>query len=121
MNKPTHLIAGTVAGGATYFYLKQAIGEEPEFGELLIFLGAGAFVGVLPDVLEPADSPNHRGFFHSAGLCVMGYLAYRKWITQDLPDAKLQMVLQILGAAYGSHLALDACTPRGLPLLSTKL
>jgi len=31
-------------------------------------------------------------------------------------DQKLDMALRAIGAAYGSHLVLDATTPMGLPL-----
>lgn len=61
MNRSTHQL---VAGVATGIYLANrqdgAITIKPVLGSV-----AAAFFTNLPDILEPAISPNHRRFFHS--------------------------------------------------------
>jgi len=82
--------------------------------------GLAAACGTLPDVLEPALHPNHRQFFHS--LAVVGmigtawYRAY-KWTPETVEGSVMRWMLLVVGGAYLTHLAMDAMTPKGLPLL----
>jgi len=109
------------------------------------FLG-GALGGMMPDVLEPATSPNHRKLAHS--VVMLGTLTLARvveWQTgcrrraaedaevasslllgsKARADAELAAVVWsffagfIAGfvAGYASHLGLDATTLRSLPLL----
>lgn len=75
----------------------------------------GKYVGTLPDRLEPATSPTHRGPLHSADL-------YRllDGVKQNLssnPDANT--ITHALGymasAAYQNHIELDSITPMSVP------
>lgn len=143
-NRSTHAAIGALTGG-TIASVRAANEATPEFlAEATGGVIGGWLGGVLPDVLEPATSPNHRRAAHSvvaAGALSMARVA--EWqascrlsgnaATQraaSLPvgcaernDAQLSAVLWRLAAGilvglvvgYGSHLALDACTPRGLP------
>jgi len=81
---------------------------------------AGAMLGTLPDILEPALHPNHREFFHSlacAGLIGLGiYHAYRWEPTTDGEEV-MRFLLLAAGGAFLTHLAMDALTSKGLPLL----
>ncbi len=121
MNRPQHLIVGSISAVGVYFVVKDALQEQPTMGDTLLFMGAGAFVGILPDILEPATSPWHRGIFHSSAmLCVMGYLAYRYFWAKDLTNSDISVVISVLAAAYSSHLVLDSCTPMGLPLITSR-
>ena len=118
MNRPQHMIAGACVSTAVYLYVMSLLGEQPYWGELLLCASGGAAVGILPDVFEPALSPHHRSFFHSVFvLGVLGYLSYRYYHKQNLSGGRVTAVLNALGAAYGSHLVLDACTAMGLPWL----
>lgn len=97
--------------------------------QLLFFLGGclvGALVGgVLPDRLEPATHPGHRAFFHSVAVAAaLGWLGCK--VHQQCHEESESPALGhhflmglTLGAilGYESHLALDAGTPSGLPLL----
>jgi len=83
--------------------------------------GVGGYcLGTLPDLIEPATSPNHRQFFHS--LCfaaLVGYGIYKayQW-APETPEGKLvRGVCLIAGLAYLVHLAMDATTKRSLPLI----
>jgi len=65
-NRRQHAIAGAAAGaGAALFQVRPS---APPFETLLEALGGagGGFVGsALPDLIEPATSPNHRDVAHS--------------------------------------------------------
>ena len=98
--------------------------EETKRGQVTAWPIAGAGVAALatnlPDVLEPALTPNHRQFFHSllfAG--ILGYGLYRLhgWDAETPEQKFLRTVGLIAGGAYLVHLALDATTKRSLPLI----
>lgn len=81
---------------------------------------AGAFLTSLHDKLEPAIHPNHRQFFHSVVFAAgVGYATYRAYKWQPMEDWEriLRWLIIIGGVAYLTHLALDACTARSLPLV----
>jgi membrane-bound metal-dependent hydrolase YbcI (DUF457 family) len=67
---------------------------------------------LLPDTIEPANSPYHRGFFHSIQVLLFLMLCFVIFMVFLTP-------LTLLGlytiSGYLSHLLLDATTPRGLP------
>jgi membrane-bound metal-dependent hydrolase YbcI (DUF457 family) len=78
----------------------------------------------LPDLIEPSDDPNHRGFAHSiaAYLLTLGKVAWL-WIGVSLgsaggPWAYARLFLAFAGIAYLSHLHLDAHSPKSIPWLS---
>lgn len=86
------------------------------FSEILVWGAAGSMVASLPDMLEPATSPNHRGLFHSlAFVAVIIYLINGKHTEQLSSDQKSGC--KLLGWTYISHLALDFMTKRGLPFI----
>jgi membrane-bound metal-dependent hydrolase YbcI (DUF457 family) len=81
---------------------------------------AGALLTSLPDKLEPAIHPNHRQFFHSVlVLAGVGYLTYQAYNWKPTTDWEqiLRWLVIIGGVAYVTHLALDACTAKSLPLV----
>lgn len=82
--------------------------------------GLGALFATLPDMIEPAHHPHHRQFFHSVVFAgFLAYLAYKlyKWN----PDEPLKRIGKLVAltavAAYLIHLAMDAQTPRSIPLV----
>ncbi len=69
MNAKTHQIVASLAIGGVLAYKEYQAGEQ----SLKPFLGAGiaALATKLPDILEPADHPNHRQFCHSLTFAAM--------------------------------------------------
>lgn len=99
--------------------------EKPEFNMAKVGSASvlAAFLGTLPDVLEPATSPNHRQFFHSLAFAAMvGWGLHELW--QWEPDEEwqgwLKSGLLVAGGAYLVHLAMDATTDKSLPLLGIR-
>ena len=119
MNGPTHQFAGAIATLAI-----SQIDSEDKCTALhhpAATIPIGAFFGKLPDIVEPSlGNPNHRQFFHSVtalGLLGVGVHKLYRWEPQDNVERVLRGLLLFGGAAYLSHLALDAMTSRSLPLL----
>lgn len=118
MNGPTHQLVAATTVGIFLANREKNIGvttSTPILGG-----AAAAMLTNLPDLLEPATSPNHRSFFHSlafaAGL-VEGFRQLNKW----QPETDLEKFLRGIGmlaiSAYLIHLALDFTTKKSLPLL----
>jgi len=137
---------GALSGG-TVAAVRVSNAVVPQFAAETIGGVIGGWIGgVLPDVLEPATSPNHRQFAHSmlaGGALTLARVAEgqaRRRASANavanrallLPvgsrergDAELAAMAWRLAAGiligfvvgYASHLALDACTSRGLPLI----
>ncbi len=117
MNATAHRVT---AGAAVGIYLAD---QEERSGQrtLLPVVGglAGSIFTCLPDVLEPATSPNHRDFFHSvafAGLLVGGMVKLHQWQPEEDWHRLLRGIGLLAGSAYLIHLVLDATTPKSLPL-----
>ena len=113
-----HQIAAFAAGYAKAVHARSQ-GREPVLGALL----SGSWTALatrLPDLLEPAEHPNHRQFFHSAafGLLVgkLSYEAYR-WVPANDSELVWCELILLGGGAYLLHLVLDSGTPKGIPLL----
>jgi membrane-bound metal-dependent hydrolase YbcI (DUF457 family) len=145
-NRATHasvgagVSAGLAVAPLTHLQQSQALPE-------LVGAMIGGYVGgILPDLLEPATSPNHRQMAHSllaaAGLtfarvaemqaACRGRADAHEQGAAGLPagcsernDAEVASMLwrllagTILGlvVGYASHLVLDASTSHGLPFL----
>jgi inner membrane protein len=115
-NGTAHMIAGGVVGATVLVHERHKENEKIELGEFLIAVAIGIFFGLLADIVEPAISPNHRAFFHSVALAgIIGWVMYKAYSDEETSLA--QQAILLIGAAYLSHLVLDAATPRGLPLL----
>jgi inner membrane protein len=113
-----HQGAALACGAVTTILAECPEDERLWLGILLI--GGGLLGAKLPDVFEPAIHSHHRKFFHS--LVVAGGLAWAIRKVLDWPrETREQRLLRaaVLGVAvgYASHLALDAMTPRSLPLI----
>ncbi len=119
MKGPARQLAGAVAG-----IVISACDHEHKTGHLHHPVAAGtvgALLGTLPDMIEPAlGNPHHRQFFHSLtvlGLAGWGMHKIHQWEPEDNFERLLRGFLLVGGAAYLSHLALDALTSRSLPLV----
>ena len=119
MNGPTHQFAGAIAALA----ITQSDAEDKAsmLHHPAAAIPLGAFLGRLPDMIEPSlGNPNHRQFFHSiVTLSLLGTGVYKvyHWDPQDNLDRVLRGLLLLGGAAYLSHLALDALTAKSLPII----
>jgi inner membrane protein len=114
-NRAAHAAGGALASSGIWLAHCKRVGRKTGLAEVATVGAIGMFGGILADVLEPAHHPHHRGFLHSWTLA--GLLAYGVWKISKSPDwsEELKVFLQMLSAAYGSHLLLDCGTPLGLP------
>lgn len=133
-NRRTHKLAGGVTGClAALAHERGWTRPEDRTAFALGALVGGAAGGVLPDVLDPPTSPNHRQTAHgllSVGLAtLMSREKYRNAVATLLDSAEAETdplkrwlaffaagIAKGAGPGYWSHLALDGCTPYGLPL-----
>lgn len=148
--KAVHVAVGAVTGAGAAALVANR-NNENAFELVLQVLGGfagGWHGGALPDVLEPALTPVHRGAAHSLAMFAGGTTAAVKkghpflsetrarvraleaardlevepwrrfWLTIAVALAHVGLGYAVgISVGYGSHLALDACTPRSLPLL----
>lgn len=119
MNGPTHRLVAGVGIAAVAMHHEQRSGQQPT--AMPLAAGAlGALCTNLPDVLEPATSPNHRNIFHSvacAAAIAVGLKRAWDWKPEDDLGRFARFVVLVAGAGYLAHLALDATTKRSLPLI----
>ena len=115
-NSTGHMIAGGVTGAVVLVHHRRSEKKRVELSEFLIAVLVGILFGLLADKLEPASSPNHRAFFHS--LLFFGFAAWQLYrlCCAEETSSDQQLALKLIGAAYASHLLLDAVTPKGLPI-----
>ena len=118
-NGPAHRIGSVVIVGTI-----AAIIDNKRHGELTWRTPAAASLAwaaaTLPDVLEPANHPNHRQFFHSmafASLLSYGMIKLKEWETHDEHEQNIKDSLLITGSSYLVHLGMDSLTPKGLPII----
>jgi len=112
-----HVLIGALAGLGIYSLYKWLKKETATLEGALGSVAFGGLVGLVPDVIEPATSPNHRSLFHSVALLfLLGYGNLKAWQSLQLSEDQ-KLFVSILSAAYGSHLISDSTTKKGLPLL----
>lgn len=115
-----HMVGGALAAGFVNVAVQfDKVSADPnrEFDwiELLLCCAVGAGAACLPDLLEPATSPNHRNSCHSlAAAALVAWLMSGKHV-KDLPP-EIRALLVAGGTGYLSHLALDGLTPKCIPL-----
>lgn len=142
----THALAGAVVGVGATILLANRLSEQDRLSEIIGGGIAGYLLSLLPDILEPASTPHHRGIAHSV-LMAFGITRLNWQSKVDALRAEADhLVAQansgcygpidcerlrqhagwkhfwagcIIGAmvGYASHLVLDAMTPSSLPLL----
>lgn|SRR5665213_628999 len=129
-NFKKHITVGAaVGGGANLLWQLCKILDAPnapkdfweilsriDFLEIAAFGVVGAGCAALPDMIEPATSPNHRAAFHSV-VCA-GFVSYGAFgkHTHNLSPVE-KHALCVAAVSYLSHLVLDSETSKGLPLL----
>ena len=145
-NRATHAQVGAAAGGICAALRVAGAPTTHQLAETIGGLIGGWVGGVLPDVLEPATTPNHRQAAHSVvagGTLMLARLAEWQAGCRAAADGAARRALLLplrsderrraetealvwrfvagalvgLVAGYASHLLLDATTARGLPFL----
>jgi membrane-bound metal-dependent hydrolase YbcI (DUF457 family) len=116
-NSNEHFKVGAVSAAVLYITDRMSKQQPIEFWPALGYGLTGGISSLVPDLLEPANSPNHRNFMHSMLFAAL-LAEYKQQLEQNqaLPE-KDKMLWQALITGYWSHLSLDAKTPRGLPLI----
>jgi LexA-binding, inner membrane-associated putative hydrolase len=143
-----HQTAGVLAGMTVTAYRSRREAEIDQLIEIAGGMLGGWYGSMMPDALEPATSSWHRDFCHSWAVQVSAVKALAlvgAWESEcrklaieyqarcqsepDPPKRFLYSLAELFWrlvtglaagfiAGYSSHLALDALTPRGLPLLA---
>lgn len=142
----THHVVGGLVGGSSALWNARTSDADGRIVECVGGMYGGSLGGLLPDWIEPALSPRHRGVAHSWGALLGSFATTvqaaqdecrRQAATcltrsQDPTISGIDRVLYQLGwffwrfvagvlsgfaPGYASHLALDGCTPMGLPLI----
>jgi len=117
MNSETHAVSGGVVAG--FYHIVDSIKNNKtiQLSELVGSMLIGAGSSLVPDLIEPASNPNHRGFFHSVTISSVpaGYLTYSSK-NPDVTD-KTRWMKNAISVGYLTHLALDGMTPKGLPII----
>lgn len=120
MNGPAHqLVAGAAVG---IFIADRESKVGPTTFKPILGGAAAAFFTNLPDLIEPATSPNHRGFFHSIAFATLIGLTLnelRQWEPKTDSERFWKGVALLAGSAYLIHLALDFTTRQSLPLIGS--
>lgn len=117
MNSDEHMVIGGLLGFGGYLFYCFVKQRPADIFEAFLSLVGGAFVGLLPDIIEPATNPNHRGIFHSIGLfSLLIYGEYKVLQSESLTEDQ-KAAISTLIAAYGSHLVADGTTRKGLPII----
>lgn len=112
-----HMILGAFFGLGAYAAAKRAQGEEVNWENALGWGLIGAGVATLPDVLEPANGPNHRSFAHSLTAAgIVTHMAKEAW-GQSTTSSEQKAAAASLAAAYLSHLLADSTTPARIPII----
>jgi hypothetical protein len=142
----THQIVGSLVGGGNALISAWDSDPAGTLIELVGGMYGGSVGGLLPDWIEPALSPKHRRLAHSWG-ALLASIATNLQAAQDecrrqaavclarSQDPTLTAINRFLlqvgwffwrfaagflsgfAPGYASHLALDGCTPMGLPLI----
>ncbi|MBJ7539921.1 metal-dependent hydrolase [Marinomonas transparens] len=116
-NANTHMLVG---GAVSFTAALLDKDKHPVSHHIAMAPIVGAFIGRLPDILEPAIHPNHRQFFHGVivlALLTVGVLKVYQWSPEEPFNKFVRGMLLVSGLAYLSHLICDASTPKGLPLI----
>lgn len=89
-NHKEHLLYGAAAGAATYVIDYTLSGREFSVAELIGATMSGMASAKLPDLIEPADHPNHRSTFHSITFSATALPVAWQW-TQSKREEHLKL------------------------------
>ncbi len=111
------MVLGAFASLGVYGLFKHLKHETPTVKGALGSMVLGGFAALLPDLLEPANNPNHRGFFHSKALLAMLAYGNQKILKSQSLTEDQKLAILLFSVAFGSHLLSDGGSPKGLPLI----
>jgi membrane-bound metal-dependent hydrolase YbcI (DUF457 family) len=115
-NAKQHALVGLGVGIVGYALYCHFSDHELNLGEAVLATGACFLGSICPDALEPALHSWHRGPCHSVALGgVAGRFALLPLLASQ-PPAFEALLIGFFALGYISHLAMDAQTPRCLPL-----
>lgn len=125
MNNRAHTVGGGLAAViAAYLDECQKAGgstlTDDAWARIVAAGGVGGLAGSLPDLLEPALHPDHRQFFHSVAFALalgVGMREVYAWAPAEPWQCWIRGAALAAGSASLMHLAMDATTPKSLPLL----
>ena len=117
-NKWEHILAGALIGGFCMYCYTKISGRQLTQEDILKASLVGGLGGFLPDLLEPADNPRHRKFFHSIALMLINLYGNQRLMENPSIDEETKKLLYTLNAGYLSHLVLDSETTAGLPIIN---
>jgi membrane-bound metal-dependent hydrolase YbcI (DUF457 family) len=111
-----HAVIGAGVATAGWILFCGLTNRQIRLGDVLLAAGVGAIGGVLPDLIEPATTPNHRQFFHSYSAAFLLVQA-NMWVSRNpqLPR-ETRTAIHLMSVGFYSHLWADAQTPMRLPL-----
>jgi|GEM_PF-1666301 len=145
-NAGSHAGAGAIGGLALVGLSSAVLGRTPGLIDVLSSTAATMVGSLLPDVIEPSVSPNHRGLFHSKLLVVVlvissikllgailermtprcsgtypedpcGLANRQDEITASRGESLLVLLVLALFVGVLIHLMMDGGTPKGLPMI----
>lgn len=116
-NAKIHFLIGAAIGAGIYCLARKAQDQPIELPSLLGMGLAGGVAGLLPDLIEPATSPQHRQIAHSVAALLISISSVSNINQSQYIGQNQKEFLAVLALGYGSHLILDAGTPAGLPLI----
>jgi membrane-bound metal-dependent hydrolase YbcI (DUF457 family) len=121
MRAAAHTAIAGISAFSAVAIVKQRYADARLPDPILAGVVAGLASG-LPDLLEPATSPNHRQFCHSVVFGAVLIAVLKKlyeWIPATPGEQFMRDALLSIGFGYLAHLGADATTAMGLPLVGT--
>ena len=109
-----HLVFSTTIIFLIYFIIQDWVKVHLTWFTTYLF---PLLIGILlPDLIEVANSPNHRAFFHSIRLLkiIIFFIIPLTIVSAYLVNPRY-FILTVLFAGYLLHLAADSVTKKGLP------
>ncbi|MEX0567537.1 MAG: metal-dependent hydrolase [Candidatus Njordarchaeota archaeon] len=118
-NKWNHILTGALIGSGCIYYHAVIVGRRINQADILILkaLLFGGLGGILPDLLEPADNPHHRKFFHSIAFTLICLYENQKLMENTSINEETKNLVSSLTTGYITHLLLDSETVSGLPIV----
>ena len=118
-SKRDHESVGTLAAWKAYLDFVRENGLPPnptrDTAAVIASRWMGCKIAMLPDQLEPAGAPEHRGMYHSRDLERL--LEDVQRMNERSPNATVlsRVLMKMAVAAYNSHIELDAMTSMSVP------
>jgi len=123
LNRSAHLVGGAVSPWVLIAVYNYSYSTWPNllvgsdlFVMGLFVTGMGAVGGVLPDCIEPPESPRHRGFFHYVlggfafvfyAFVLIGSLKIISFDAATYFSGPITFLVLALASGYASHFFLD--------------